>query len=424
MLARAIAAALALVMSAAGCGGAPGTEEVSVLVAGDPAELQAYRDVVAGFHAVQDEVTVNLIELTDRDELISRLSTSIAGGSPPDLFLMNYRYYGQFESKGALEPIEPYLAGSEALDRAAFYPRAMEAFQDNGEQTCLPQNVSSLVVYYNRDMFEAAGLAAPTAGWTWAEMVALATRLTVDDDGDGEIDRYGLGVDPELIRIAPFMWSNLGELTDDPEAPTRFTLGFVNDLQAMQAFFDLRTRHGVTPTDEEAEAEDFESRFVHGTLAMFMDSRKVVPTLRTIEGFEWDVAPLPQWVQPASILHSDAYCMTAGAAHKDDAWSFLEYALGPEGQRLAAETGRTVPSMRDVAESEVFLDPSKAPAASQVFLDNIEVARSVPHIATWPEIEDAANGLIEEGYYSGAEAAEVAAEIIALTAPMFERARA
>ena len=368
-----------------------------------------------GSRASQPDVTVNLVEIAERDELIARLSTSLAGGDPPDLFLMNYRYYGQFESKGALEPLDPYLEGSDAFSAADFYPEAMEAFQDDGVQTCMPQNVASLVVYYNEDMFEAAGVAHPRPGWTWVEMVQAATRLTEDTDGDGTIDRYGLGVDPEIIRVAPFIWSNGAELVDDEANPTRFTIENFRAIQAIQAFLDLRSKAGVTPTDEEAESEDFESRFLNGSLGMIMESRKVVPGFRTIEDFDWNVAPLPVHRVPATILHSDAYCMPAGADHKDAAWRFLEFALGTQGQTLAAETGRTVPSMISVAESDVFLEPAEPPANARVYLDAIGAIRSVPHISTWPQIEDVTNGLLEEAYYEpgGGEAPELVVSITA-----------
>ena len=78
---------------------------------GGPAEIDAYRAVVTGFNDSQDEVEADLLPFAERDELIARLSTSIAGGQPPDLFLMNYRYYGQFAARDALEPVGPYLEG-------------------------------------------------------------------------------------------------------------------------------------------------------------------------------------------------------------------------------------------------------------------------------------------------------------------------
>ena len=400
---------------------AEGATEISVMVSGDPEELEAYRQVADGFEASQSGITVDLIEIAERDELITRLSTSIGGGSPPDLFLLNYRYYGQFQAKGAIEPLDPYLLSSRAFSEQDFYPEAMEAFRDDGGQTCMPQNVSSLVVYYNQDLFEAAGVRLPRPGWSWFDMVEAATKLTQDTDGDGVVDTYGLGVDPEIIRVAPFIWSNAGTLVDDEDDPGRFAISTPQAAQAMQAFIDLRAEAGVTPTDEEAESEDFESRFLAGSLAMVMESRKVVPAFRTIEDFEWNVAPLPVHQVPATVLHSDAYCMTAGAAHKDQAWRFLEFALGPQGQEIAAKTGRTVPSLMSVAESDAFLDPTFSPTNGRVFLDNIALTHAVPHLAAWPQIEDITNGLLEEAYYEpgGGEAPELIVAITQQTRDLF-----
>jgi multiple sugar transport system substrate-binding protein len=392
---------------------------VTALVAGDPAELQAYRDVVAGFAATDPGFDVRLIEVADRDELIARLSTSIAGGEPPDLFLLNYRYHGQFAAKGQIEPVDGYLESSEALSRDAFFPTALAPFVTDGRLMCLPQNVSSLVVYFNRDLFAEAGVDEPTRDWTWLDMVSRASELKEDRDGDGVVDVWGLGVDPEIIRLAPFIWSNGGELVDDEDAPTRFTLDDPRSIDALQRFLDLRALHEVVPTDEDVESRDLETRFLDGTLAMLMESRRVTPTFRTITSFTWDVAPLPVLGEPAGILHSDAYCMTAASDRHDDAWRFLEFALGPEGQAIAARSGRTVPSLRSVAETEAFLAPGELPASSHVFLDALPVLRAVPHVERWPEVEDAVNALVEESFYGDGEAPELVAQVETLVDPLF-----
>jgi multiple sugar transport system substrate-binding protein len=411
----------AVAVAAVGCDGASeDPTRITVMVAGDPAELDAYRAVVEAFDDSHSEVDAELQPFAERDELIARLATSIAGGQPPDLFLMNYRYYGQFAARDALEPVGPFLDASSALTESDFFETAMTPFRWDGEQMCLPQNVSSLVVYYNADLFRASGVEPPPSGWSWDEMVDAAERLTRDDDGDGTVDVYGLGVDPEIIRIAPLIWSNGGTLVDDEASPTRFAFDGPA-VAALERFLDLRAS-GVTPTDEEAEAEDFESRFLNGRLAMLLESRRVVPTFRTITEFSWDVAGFPGMDAPASVLHSDAYCMTAASEAKDAAWTFLEFALGPEGQRVAAGSGRTVPSLRSVAETDAFLDPDAGPANSEVFVEQIPFLRSVPVISTWPEIEDTVNALLEEAYYGGGRALEVAIELTASTRGQFARA--
>jgi multiple sugar transport system substrate-binding protein len=422
---RIVASVSSLVMIAASCGTAGGSGSdatpITIMVSGDPEEIEAYRAVVDAFDDSQEVVDAQLIPIAERDELIARLSTAIAGDAPPDLFLMNYRYYGQFAARGALEPMGAMLERSDAFSPEDFYEEALFPFRWRGEQMCLPQNVASLVVYYNRDLFRSAGIPLPRDDWTWDDMLRAARRSTRDTDRDGNIDVFGVGVDPEIIRVAPLAWSNGGDIVDDPEEPTRLSFD-ARGVLALQELLDLRAVEEVTPSDEEAEAEALEDRFLNGRLAMLFESRRVVPTLRTIHGFDWDVASLPRFRDPVSILHSDAYCITAGSTAKAAAWRFVEFALGPEGQRITALAGRTVPSIRSVAESDAFLDPSSDPANSIVFLEQIPGLRSVPTISTWPEVEDIANGLLEEGYYAGARAVELAIEMDLATRDAFARA--
>lgn len=418
--------AAALLVTAVACTGSAGDGpgaaiQVTVYVSGEPEELQAFRDVSAAFDASQDEIAVELVEFAERDDLIARVATSLSGGEGPDVFLINYRYLGQFASRDVLLPLDDRLAASETIRPEDFYPEAMDAFRWNGAQVCVPQNISSLVLYYNRDLLREAGVPLPDTGWNWHQMVRAAQRLTVSSPG-GDVERWGLGVDPEIIRLAPFVWSNGGEVVDDTEDPTRFTLDAPEAVQALQSFFNLRQLDQVVPTDEELEAEDNESRFLNGRMALMLESRKVVPSFRTITDFDWDVAPLPRFREPVSILHSDGYCLPATGDEAAAAWRFTEFAVGPGGQRIAAATGRTVPSLQAVARSEVFLDPDAEPANSQVFLDAIPTIRRVPSVSTWPEIEDAANALLEEGMFQGVAAEEVGREIVRRTKPLFARA--
>jgi len=406
-----------------GPAGGPLGGTVQIMVFGDPEEVQSFRDLEAAFEEREPEVDVQLVVASDRDDLLARLATSFAGGEPPDLFLINHRFAGQFATRGVLEPLGPYVERSDVFGLEDLYPEATGAFVFGGGQVCLPQNISSLVVYFNRDLFEQADVPLPEAGWTWDEMVERASALTQDTDGDGEPDVYGLAVGPSLIRIAPFVWSNGGELVDDTEHPTRFTLDTPEATEALRDFFDLRLVHEVVPTEQEVESEDDAARFLNGRAAMMMSSRRDTPVFRTIEDFTWDVAPLPVHDEQVTILHTDAYCLSEASDHKEEAWAFVEFALGPEGAPLAAATGRTVPSLIEVAESPVFLEPGEPPANARAFLDTIPAIRRVPSISTWPEIEEAAEPFLEEGMFEGVPLADVVRSIDEATRTIFERGR-
>ncbi len=387
--------------------GAPATpSHIRFQFFGDAEERAVYDQVAQAYMASHPGRTVELVNIPSQGDHMTKLSAAFAAGDPPEVFLVNYRRYGQFARSGVLEPVGPLMARS-GVDESQYYQVALDAFRSNGQLQCLPQNISSLVVYYNKDLFTKYHVPLPKAGWTWKEFLDAAQRLTLDTNRDNQPDIYGLGVEPELIRLAPFIWQNGGDLVDDPTRPTDFTMAAPGTDEAIRFFLSLRANYGVVPTEAEAKAADNETRFRNGMLAMVLNSRRVVPNFRTITTFTWDVAPLPMGKTAATVLHSDAYCIAGAAKDKAAAWDFVQYAAGPEGQRRAAELGRIVPSLKAVAESPAFRDPSRAPASSQVFLDVIPTIRALPIVSTWPAIENAVNEELEIAFYANDEANEV-----------------
>jgi len=380
----------------------PSATELTFLISGDPTDETAYQQLIDAFVARHPAISVDLINIPSGGDFRKRLAADFAAGTPPDLFLINYRNLGRFLASGAVEPLTTYLAGSTLIKTSDYYPQALAAFQWQGEQACMPQNMSSPVIYYNKDLFDAAGVAYPAGDWDWADFVAVAQALTQDGDHDGVTDIYGFGTEATIVRMAPFVWMNGGDIVDDSAAPTRLALDTPASKEALAWFIALQNQHHVTPDAVAEEAESSLSRFVNGRMAMFIDSRRAVPEFRLIDAFDWDVAALPGGKTRAGILHSDAFCIAAASKQKEAAWTFLEFANSTEGQTLLAATGRTVPSRIAVAESPVFLDPQARPANSQAWLDAIPGIRNLPIMAAWSDIEGIVNAELQNAYYGTA----------------------
>ncbi len=412
-------AALALVGAAAcsGTGASPTEGPLRLQVAGEPEETKVYGAIVEAFRRSPDGFEIDLVEVPEKDEHLAKLTTSFAGGDAPEIFLINYREYAQFVVRGAIEPYEGFLE-TNGVELDAYFPQPLEAFTFDGRLQCMPQNISSLVVYFNEKLFRQAGLDPPQPGWTWEDLRQTARTLT-----KGEVD--GLGIEPSIIRLAPFVWSNGGEIVDDPDTPSRFTLDDPAAREALEYIVSLVRDDKVVPSEQEITAQDLETRFVTGKLGMFLSSRRDTPVLREVLGLEWDVAALPVAEEPAGILHSDAYCLAAGgdAERTAQAARFIAFATGRQGQTIAALGGRTVPSLREVARSGAFLDPTQSPAHPEVFLQGIPAIRRTPVIATWPEIEDLAEEILTRAFYEeGYTIDDAIAALEAETQPLFEEA--
>jgi multiple sugar transport system substrate-binding protein len=410
-----------LLFLATACSDSPGAAEdqdsgepaqIQVQVSGEPEETAVYSSIADQFMKANEGVDVEVVEVPEKDEHLARLATSFSGGNPPDVFLVNFREYSQFVVRGAVEPIEDHL---EDVDLSAYYEPPLEAFTYEGALQCFPQNISSLVVYYNRALFEGAGLKRPKPGWTWEEFRDTAAALT-----DGDV--RGVGIEPTIIRLAPFAWSAGGDIVDDPENPTRLDLDNTGARTAL-GFFVAMVKDGLVPTEEEVAAQDLETRFTTGKLGMLLSSRREVPAFREVQGLDFDVAPLPVDQEPAGILHSDGYCIAAESDDVETAAAFVRFATSEEGQTLGALSGRTVPSLMSVAESGAFLDPVQPPRHSEVFLEGIPHIRRTPVLATWPEIEDVAEQILIRAFYEdGYTVDDAISDLDAETRSLFEEA--
>jgi multiple sugar transport system substrate-binding protein len=121
-------------------------------------------------------VRVELRYVPDQAEYRRRLAAGFSAGTAPDVMLLNYRRFATFAGQGGLSRWDAYLAQSTLLDEADFYAPVIEAFRFDGQLWCIPQNMSSLVVYYNQQLFDAAGLPYPADDWTWDDFLAAALR--------------------------------------------------------------------------------------------------------------------------------------------------------------------------------------------------------------------------------------------------------
>jgi multiple sugar transport system substrate-binding protein len=113
--------------------------------------------------------------------------------------------------------------------------------------------------------------------------------------------------------------------------------------------------------------------------------------------------------------------MSAKTQNKEAAWSFVEFANSPEGQAIIAKTGRTVPSLKAVAQSPTFLEPGVKPERSSVFLDAIPTLRALPTLNAWEDIESILDNEIERAFYGHATVAEAMQAAQNNAKPFFQR---
>ena len=156
---------------------------------GSPKEGEIWSKIAKSFEAQHPDIKVK-IELSDWDHYWEKLRVLTAGGTPPDVFAMDAPLYPDWQSRGVLLNLDSYLkADPHALD--GIYPITLEAYKTADGYFGLPRDFQTIVLYYNKDMFDAAGVAYPTDKWTWNDLRETAKKLTRDKNVDGKTDQCG-----------------------------------------------------------------------------------------------------------------------------------------------------------------------------------------------------------------------------------------
>jgi multiple sugar transport system substrate-binding protein len=358
----------------------PVTIKVMSYFAYDNPEVE--QAVVAAFEEKYPDITVEL-ESVPLSDIILKYKTLIAGNEAPDVMAMNLENSYAFASLGAIEPLDQWITNS-GLDTNIYYKATLDMWKFEGVQYYMPATFSDVVLYYNKDLFDAAGLAYPARDWTWDDLKAAAVALTKDTDGDGKIDQWGYSLPWWPIMLETYnasIWSEDG---------TTCTLNSPEGIKAIQTMVDARYTDKFAPTaDQLAEQGDWDM-FIAGRLAMFPSGPWAVQPFNDGAKFTFDIAHMPAGDKQATQVYANSYGMSATSEHKDAAWKFIEFATGPEGTKIRQDGKYEISPVKEIAE-KYYVEALSGddPEHAIVFMEVLDYAVPQPLNEHWSEISDA-----------------------------------
>ena len=362
---------------------APAAEsaEITVMMWGDPAELAVWEQVVNDFQTTNPNIKVK-VDVSDWDSYWNKLQTLFAAGTPPDVFAMDAPYYPDWASRGVLLNLQPYIDNSPGfLD--GLYAGPLATYKRDDGYYGLPRDFQTIVLYYNKDLFDAAGMDYPTNEWTMDDLRAAAKELTLDTNGDGKTDQWGLGVDLWDMELfwGPAVWGFGGEVISDDRTQT-----LIGEEKARDAFHFISEMmlEDKSIVDPDTQAQYGDDAFAAGVAAMTTIGHWAVPTYKEAE-LNFDVAAMPAGpAKHSTTVNSAGFVVAKDTANPDASWEFIKFALGPGGQTRLTELGFAIPVAKAVAESPVYLEQDTA-INHQVFLDATEYAHTKPAFRGYDE---------------------------------------
>ncbi|MGZ6347691.1 MAG: ABC transporter substrate-binding protein, partial [Anaerolineales bacterium] len=325
-----------LLLTACGAKTANGSPaQLSFMMWGDPAELTVWNQIVKDFEAANPNITVS-VEVSDWDSYWTKLKTLLAAKTPPDMFAIDAPLYLDYQSKGVLLNLQPYLDKNPGM-LDGLYPQTLQAYQTPQGYFGLPRDFQTIVLFYNKTMFDKAGMAYPTADWTWDDLRAAAKKLTLTGS-DGKITQYGFSFDMWDIEpgYSEAIWSYGGSILNADH--TKTLLGEPAARQAWQLLYDMTFVDKSVP-DSTASGQYGGDTFLAGVSAMTPLGHWVVPGYADAK-LNFDAAPMPKG--PAgrfTSVNSAGFVIAKGSKHPAQAFTFLKFVLSSAGQTRLAELG-------------------------------------------------------------------------------------
>ncbi|MCU0482504.1 MAG: sugar ABC transporter substrate-binding protein [Anaerolineae bacterium] len=347
-----------------------------------PDYLEELDTIIAAFETENPTISVEVTTAPFAD-YFTLLQADVVSGDAPDVFELNYENFVTYAANGTLLNIDEYLSGE-----APYYPRALEAFQYNGEQLALPETFSTVLLFYNADLFDQAGIEYPTTEWTWDDAVVASEAIGALGD-----DYWGIYSPVQFWEFYKKAAQN-GECSffnDDMTESTINSEACVATLETMVSFMS----NGYMPTAAELSGVSDSELFLSGKLGMLVTGIWMFGAFADAE-FVWDVQIEPAMNQHAHHFFANGVAVSATTANAEASALWAEFLTASEtAATVRVESGWELPALDQPEYFEAYLSQTPPANRAAVFMA-LESPVTPPVIERQNEMQDGVNALITQ----------------------------
>jgi multiple sugar transport system substrate-binding protein len=335
----------------------------------------ALMDIIKTFQEQNPAIRVKSQQVPNVGE---KLQVMIAGGIPPDVSEMEPALYGPMAAKGAVLNLRSFIQQDKTFDLSDFWPARIQTVTWRGGIYAVPMDNDVTAIYYNRELFTAAGLQPPAVSWRWEEeWLQAARRLT---KGQGATSQFGTVLPPWNVLV----WADGGHILN--RARTACQLDQSGAAKALQFLEDLQYRYRVAPRPADLASRSAQLLFESGRVGLYYSGPFYAGNMafRKVE-LPWDVAPMPQGPAGAKTqLGGSSLGLITAARHHADAWEFVRYFTSTASLRSMTRYVSWL-FARKSAASAINAHLIK-PAQMQVFIQAMDYARGLPIVPQYAQM--------------------------------------
>jgi multiple sugar transport system substrate-binding protein len=386
------AASAAASAAAVACGAYSGPETtIEYAIWGDTTELKNQQAIVDAFMQINPKIKVK-VTVADWTTYWDKLQTGLAGGAAPDVFLMDGTLFQDYQTRDVLKDLTPYIQ-KDGFDLTQLNDLAVKDFTAaDGHVYGMPRDLSSVALYYNKKIFDAAGIPYPDETWDWNKLAEVAQKLT--KTSGGKTSQWGFFTEVTDMENywSSLVWQNGGDIV----SPDGKTLLIDTDQAAggLQFLQDLIYKYKVLqrPSPSASAGDNFDA----GQAAMASEGSWLVPTYAA-DGIDFGVAPLPKGpagrvtsVNPTGVVVSKT------TKSPDAAWEFAKCYASPVMQEKIAALKASMPANKQVLADKYATSFD----GGKVFADALSYAHIKPSFKGYNEFTSTLQTEIETNLFN------------------------
>jgi multiple sugar transport system substrate-binding protein len=373
---------LAMLLTACGGGGGSSSGQNVTLRYSiwDTNQAPAMQQIATEFKQTHPNINVQ-VQVTPFSQYWTKLQTAATGGSAADIFWMNGPNFIQYASNNILLPLDDKIS-ADKVDLSN-YPQALVAlYTYNGKHYALPKDFDTVGLWYNKQLFDAAGVKYPDATWNWTTLRDTARKLTNPSKG--------------VWGIAAQQANQEGYYNTIPQnggyviSPDRKSSGYDTPatIGGLQFWINL-IQDKSSPTLAQMTDTPALSLFESGKVAMmYAGSWNAIEfATNSYTKDKVDVTVLPQGQQRATVIHGLGNVINANTQHPQEAWEFVKFLGSKEAADIQAKTGTVIPAYNGTQADWVNAYPN---FHVQAYIDELAYAVPFPiskNTAAWEDVE-------------------------------------
>ena len=368
----------------------------------DATQQDAIEANIAGFNEEYPNITVNL-DVTPWEGYWTKVQTQATSDTLPDLFWLNGPNFQLYASNGKVEPITGAVDAG-AIDPANYPESLVDLYNLDGTQYGVPKDFDTIGLWFNKEIFEQAGVETPTADWTWDDLKSASQTIS-DELSDEGIYGVAAGMDGQTTYYNTIFQAG-GEVVSEDGT----TSGYDSDAdrEGLSLWTDL-IASGASPSMPQLTDTPADQWFTSGKVGMFYGGSWARAAIGTSDvKDDVDVAPLPAGKEKATVIHGVANVVAANSKNKQAAQALQAYLASKEAQEQQGDMGAIIPAFEG---TQAAFAESYPGMNLQVFLDATAYARPLPvskNSAAWNALEAK---LLPDVFSDGSKASSVTKDL-------------